>query len=76
MRTTVTLDDDVVKAVEQIRRETGAGLSEALSALARLGMSEQRKPGRALFSPVTADLGLRLDVANIGDSLELIDETP
>lgn len=76
MRTTVSLDDDVVKAVEQIRRETGAGVSEALNVLARMGMSERRKREKAPFSPVTADLGLRLDVANIGDVLELLDETP
>ena len=31
MRTTVALDDDVVAAVERVRRERGLGLSEALN---------------------------------------------
>ena len=76
MRTTVNLDEDVVKELERIRRETGAGVSEALNDLARMGMGERRKREQAQFSPITADLGLRIDVANIGDVLELLDETP
>lgn len=76
MRTTVNLDDDVAKEVERMRRETGAGVSESLNDLARMGMSERRKREKTPFSPITADLGLRLDVANIGEVLEILDETP
>lgn len=38
MRTTFTLDDDVVPEVERLRREEGIGISEAVNRLIRLGM--------------------------------------
>lgn len=38
MRTTFTLDDDVVSEVERLRREEGIGISEAVNRLIRLGM--------------------------------------
>ncbi len=44
MRTTVTLADDVVAAVERVRRERGVGVSDAVNDLVRAGLAAQ--PGK------------------------------
>lgn len=42
MRTTLTLDQDVVAEVERMRREDGIGLSEAVNTLIRRGLVSPR----------------------------------
>lgn len=71
MRSTVTLDDDVAAAVQQLRREQGTGVSEALNRLARAGLTVKR--GRPPFRQRTARLGLKVDVTNVAEALELLD---
>ncbi len=39
MRTTVTLDDDVVAALRQVERERGVSFKEALNSAVRAGLS-------------------------------------
>lgn len=73
MRTTVNLDSDVEAEVERLRREEGLGLSEALNRLARAGMV--RSGARSPYEHQVTDLGLRLDVTNIGEVLDLLDES-
>ena len=73
MRTTLTLDDDVVAAVERLRREKGLGLSDAVNELIRRGLVATRKPKR--YVPKSADVGLRVDVTDIGAVLDLLDES-
>ena len=72
MRTTVTLDDDVVAAVERIRRERALGVSEAVNALIRDGLRTAR-PRSAPFRQRSQDLGLRIDVTDVADALELLE---
>ena len=72
MRTTVTLDDDVVAAVEKLRRERGLGLSAAINELARTGAQPTRK--RAAFRQPTHAMGMRVDVTNIGEVLDILDQ--
>jgi hypothetical protein len=72
MRTTVNLERDVAAAVERLRRERGLGLSEAVNELARSGMEHRRVD--YVYRPQTFDMGMRIDVANIADVLELLDE--
>ena len=72
MRTTVSLDPDVASAVARRRREDGLGLSEAVNALIRQGLTAAEAPGR--YEPWARDLGARVDVANIGDVLDLLDD--
>ena len=77
MRTTVRLDDDVLAAAERLRRERHIGLGEAVNELARAGlrrdaMSEQM--GHHVFRQRTADLGLRVEVSNVAEALELLDD--
>jgi len=71
MRTTVSLDDDVAAAVDEVRRIRHVGLSEAVNELIRAGMTAPRK--RRVFRQRTADLGLRIDVSNVSEALEVLD---
>ena len=73
MRTTVTLDDDVEAAIERLQREQGMGRSEALNALARRGIAAPEPSTRYVHR--SADLGIRIDVTDIGEVLELLDES-
>lgn len=73
MRTTVNLDPDVERAVDRLRREKGLGLSAAVNALARAGADAAERPIAAPFEQRTADLGLRIDVTNVGEVLDMLD---
>lgn len=70
MRTTVNLDDDVVAAVERLRQERHLGLSAAVNELVRAGLTA--KPRRHRFRQRTTDLGLRVDVTNVAEALEVL----
>lgn len=71
MRTTVTLDEDVAAAVRQIRRERGIGVSEALNRLARAGLTVKRS--ESPFRQRAVKLGLKVDVTNVAEAIELLD---
>jgi metal-responsive CopG/Arc/MetJ family transcriptional regulator len=71
MRTTVTLDDDVAAAVEQMRRERSAGLSEVINQLIRAGLNAKR-PVQP-FRQRTENIGIRVDVTNVAEALELLE---
>lgn len=72
MRTTIRLDDDVAAAAEQLRRERHIGLSEAVNSLARAGVRANHSAPRT-FRQRTTKLGLRVDVSNVAEALELLD---
>jgi hypothetical protein len=72
MRTTVTLADDVAAELQRLRRERSIGVSEALNELARAGMARKKKP-RKKFVQRTYPVGLKIDVTNIGEVLELLE---
>jgi metal-responsive CopG/Arc/MetJ family transcriptional regulator len=71
MRTTVSLDDDVAAAVDRLRRERHMGLSEAVNELIRDGLRAPRR--RREFRQRTADMGLRIDVSNVAEALEVLE---
>jgi hypothetical protein len=71
MRTTITLDRDVVQAVQRLRRQRGLGMSEAVNELIRSGM--RAKPTSSAFRQRVHDLGLRIDVRNVAEALEMLD---
>ena len=71
MRTTVTLADDVAASVEELRRERGVGLSEAVNDLVRAGLTAKRPTSK--FRQEAHDLGRGLDVSNIGELIETLD---
>jgi predicted CopG family antitoxin len=69
-RTTITLADDVTAKVEQMKREQGIGVSEAINDLARAGMIRKKEP-RKRFVQRTYNLGEELiDVTNVAEALE------
>lgn len=68
MRTTVELDDDAARAIEQLRRERGVGVSQAVNELIRRGLLPRPDSGR--FHQRTRALGLRIDVSNVAAALE------
>lgn len=72
MRTTVLLDDDVAAAVHRLRQDRGIGVSEAINRLARAGLTARQD--RKRFRQRSATLGLRIDVSNVAEALELLDE--
>ncbi|MEB3034106.1 CopG family transcriptional regulator [[Mycobacterium] nativiensis] len=73
MRTTVVIDSDVAAEVQRLRRE-GLGVSEALNLLARRGMAAQTAVPGAGYRHRTARIGLKVDVTNVADVLDLLDD--
>ena len=71
MRTTIEFDDDTSAAIEQLRREEGLGVSEAVNELIRRGLLP--RPERPRFEQRTKRLGLKIDVSNIADALEVLE---
>ncbi len=71
MRTTLTLADDVARAVENLRRERGIGVSEAVNELIRRGIMS--KPQQQPFAARTRRMGIRIDVSNVADALDLLE---
>jgi Arc/MetJ family transcription regulator len=70
MRTTIELDEDTAAAVRALRRE-GKGVSEAVNELIRQGLLVQQR--RAPFVPRTRRLGLKIDVSNVAEALDLLE---
>jgi hypothetical protein len=71
MRTTIEFSEDTAAAIEQYRKATGAGISEAVNELIRRGLlpREARPP----FRQETRRLGLRIDVSNVAEALEVLE---
>ena len=73
VRTTVTLDDDVARAVEDLRREQGLATSAAINALARRGLAVCRTE-ETRFTQRTSSLGApRVPLDDIAAALELLE---
>lgn len=71
MRTTVEFDDDAARAVEQLRHATGMGVSQAVNHLVRRGLTAEPTP--VPFVQQTRPLGIRIDVSNVAEALELLE---
>jgi Arc/MetJ family transcription regulator len=74
MRTTINLDPDVTAALETLRRERGLGISEAVNELARRGLAASRTRTSTAFVQRTQALGLRTNIDNTAEVLELLDD--
>jgi len=72
MRTTFTLDDDVVAEVERLRLDEAIGISEAVNRLIRAGLA--RAPRRQAYRHRSTSLGLKVDVTDVAAVLEILDE--
>lgn len=73
MRTTVVIDSDVAGEIERLRRD-GMGLSEALNLLARRRMTRGPASEKVEYKHRTSRIGLKVDVTNIADVLDLLDD--
>ena len=73
MRTTVVIDSDVAGEIERLRRE-GLGVSEALNLLARRGMANEATSKTVKYQHRTSKVGLKVDVTNVADVLDLLDD--
>jgi hypothetical protein len=71
MRTTIEFEDDTAAAVERLRRQEGIGVSEAVNRLVRRGLIERDDPPP--FRQRTRELGIRVDVSNIGEALDVLE---
>lgn len=71
MRTTVEFDDDVARAVEELRATRGVGVSEAVNDLVRRGLLAE--PPERPFAPIHRRLGVVIDVSNVADALDLLE---
>lgn len=71
MRTTITLSEDVVAGIDKVRRERGLGLSEAVNDLIRVGLTDRGDHPRVELP--THDMGIEIDVRDIGEALETIE---
>lgn len=72
MRTTVRLDEDVAAGIEQLRRQRHLSLSEAVNELTRAGL--RARPQRERYRQRTRSIGLRIDVSNVAEALDLLDD--
>jgi len=73
MRTTVRLDPEVAAAAQQLRRQQGLTLSDAVNQLARAGLTRGAASTSRQFKQRTAPIGLRIDVSNVAEALDLLD---
>lgn len=73
VRTTVVIDSDVAAEIERLRRQ-GLGISEALNLLARRGIAAQVSAPGPRYRHRTAPIGLKVDVTNVAEVLDLLDD--
>ena len=73
MRTTVVIDSDVASEIERLRRE-GMGISEALNLLARRGIAREPSSKTVRYKHRTSRIGVKVDVTNIAEVLDLLDD--
>jgi hypothetical protein len=71
MRTTITFEPDVARAIERVRRRSGLGVSATVNELVRAGLRAQT-PARP-YRARSQRLGLRIDVTNVADALEQLE---
>ncbi len=71
MRTTVEFEDDTAQALAQLRSESGMGVSEAVNVLVRRGLLAEEPSAR--FVQETHRLGIRIDVTNVADAIDLLE---
>ena len=71
MRTTVEFEPDTARAIEELRRAEGLGLSEAVNELVRRGLMPRRSTNR--FEQRTHPMGLTIDVSNVAEAIDLLE---
>ncbi len=72
VRTTVTLDPDVVRALEHLQKERGQGLSEVLNDVVRA--QRDARPSKKHFVQETSPMGLMVPIDNVWAVLGPMDD--
>ncbi len=72
VRTTVTLDPDVVRALEHLQKERGQGLSEVLNDVVRT--RRDARPPKKRFVQETSSMGLMVPIDNVWAVLGPMDD--
>ncbi len=72
VRTTVTLDPDVVRALEHLQKERGQGLSEVLNDVVRA--QRDARPSKKRFVQETSPMGLMVPIDNVWAVLGPMDD--
>lgn len=65
------LDDDVAAAIARLRKERGVGLSQLVNDLVRKALAAEEP--RRTFRQRTEPLGLRIDVTNVAEALDVLE---
>ena len=75
MRTTLTLDDDLARQLQQESRRSGTSFKELVNRLLRLGLTAAKKPARKPFTVTARKMGLPpgLSYDNVGELLDIIE---
>ena len=73
MRTTVTLEPEVAAAAQRLRPQHAGSLSASVNALAKAGIASLGDRPEQPFVQQTTQLGLRIDVSNVAEALDLLD---
>lgn len=75
MRTTLNLDEDVVRPLVERSKRSHQSLSRVVNELLRLGLRASRNAGRLTpYEPTVFDTGKPLiDVTDVGEALELLE---
>ena len=75
MRTTLTLDDDVIRLLRQETRRSGASFKAAVNHFLRLGLTAAKKPPAKPFRVHPRKLGLPpgLTYDNVEELLETVE---
>ena len=75
MRTTLTLDDDVFRQIEKVRREKGTKWKTLVNEALRLGLLQMQQSKQTISTPPTmpAALGRCLigDIVSVSEALSL-----
>jgi hypothetical protein len=73
MRTTLTIEDDIAKLLESVRRKRNTSLKVVINEALRLGLKDKTKPARRRKPYVTRSVTLgRCQFANLDDISEVI----
>jgi hypothetical protein len=75
VRTTLTLDEDVARQLEQETRKSGRSFKDAVNHFLRLGLSVARRPPRKPFvvTPIKVGLPHGLNYDNVEQIIEFLE---
>lgn len=75
MRTTLTLDPDVAKQIERLRKERDLALKDVINEALRRGLMEMRaKPKKQLFYETRVHHSGKVLIEDVRQALDLVDE--